>query len=249
MKKKKFVYLIPIVVIAVITISFLIPAEALLKNFTFTGAGVLEGFAFTDPATCNRGGFAGSHDNSDGNPIGSILSAYSRAQQGGGGGANCDGFWEWTGTWEDLGATPGDDIDGIDGKFEYLVPVTSVDDWAVGPMELRQSTGVGNCGALTETLELRGPATSGTQLSWTTVDNIKTQHLATQTSSNNICIRMTNHVTTTSGNQANEVNFDNIMLNINNICSTDPNARQPQSTGGFISNGWIKLSDYDPKKP
>jgi hypothetical protein len=242
MEKKTTIFLTSII-IAVISISVLISAEADLL-FIFTFDTTVEGFVHNDPG-CAVGSFAGSFDDVDGNGVGSLLSAYTR---GGGSSASCDNFWDWTGTWEDLGVSSGDLVDGLDGQFDYLVPSGDVDTWAVGALELRTSTGSPNCGGVTATLEIRQPDTSGTQTVWTTVNNKGTENFPAQTSSDDICIRINGHITG-GANDDNEMNFDNIQVIIADFSSTDPNARQPQSAGGFISNGWVKLNDYELTKP
>ena len=203
MKKKTIYFLFPIV-IAVISISFAISVEAdLLKLFTFDTT--TETFTSANTVACSEGVNTQSHDGTRGNPAGSLLTDFDRG--GGPGNADCDFFWDWIGTWEDLGVPAGDDIDGLDGKFEYRVDgITDVNSWAVGPMELRQSSGGTNCGAEIVTLEFLGPDSTGTQTTWTTVNDIGTQHLATQTSSDNLCIRVSSHVTSDSNNQENEIN-------------------------------------------
>ena len=121
MEKKKILFLVSIAVIAVISISFLIPVEAVLKNFTFTGVGNTEGFIFKDVNPGDPGTFTGSHDNTRGNGVGSLLTDYTR---GGGNPAAAvrDALWERQSTWEDLGVPVGNRIDGLDGNLiiEYL---------------------------------------------------------------------------------------------------------------------------------
>ena len=53
-------------------------------------------------------------DNTDGNPSAGCLD--SRVD-----GRNKKGyaFWQWTGTWEDLGVTPGATITGISGSYDW----------------------------------------------------------------------------------------------------------------------------------
>ena len=68
---------------------------ALIRTFTFTGS--LESWVGTD--------------NSDGNAINSSTDIGLNIDIG----KRNDGapYWEWTGTWEDLGANPGDTITSV----------------------------------------------------------------------------------------------------------------------------------------
>jgi len=102
---------------------------------TFEFGSDVQGWTYTDDhANC-----AGVFTSGAGNPSGSLQTTGSKA---GGGGHSCNTYWEWSGTWEDLGITPGYTVSGVSGSYDYAVSDDSTaGSWGTGAFELRDSGG------------------------------------------------------------------------------------------------------------
>jgi len=101
---------------------------------TFVFSADAESWSYTDDSADCSGAFSSGA----GNPSGSLQTTGSKS----GGGVTCNAYWEWTGTWEDLGVTSGDIVSGVSGSYEYAVSDDSSNGtWDTGAFELRNSGG------------------------------------------------------------------------------------------------------------
>jgi len=251
-KKKTIFFLIPVIV-GIISVGFIIAVEAQTKTFSF--ATTDEGFSeFLEPTCASSWVEANSgFDGADGNPTGSLKINFLKQMNP----SNCDSSLNWNGSWEDLGVAPGDRASGVNGQFDYIVDNAAgggnlVDEWAVGSLDLHASDGT-NCGAFIAELEAQQATVTGStpQTDWITVNDNGEIDIADQVASQNVCIKINAHVPDegSGSNRDAQFNFDNIILAITSV--SDPNAGIHIVTPGpsIISNGWIKLTDYESQKP
>jgi len=187
------------------------------KTFSFDGSTESWTFSFfcSDPLD---GTFTGSFDGGNGNPAGSLLSDYHKNE---GSNMECSSYWEWTGSWEDLGVDSGAVVTSTKGTYDYEVGLSDVSEWFSGQFLLLD----GSCNTIKATLLGNGTLQTGT-VSWTTRSGLL-QSLNQEQSSNPICLRVYGYLSQTLGGLRDwEYSNDNVKLTIRGF-------------GIYSNNGWI----------
>ena len=143
------------------------------KQFTFT----LDAESFSP--TVEDGSATLDWYSGDGNPSGSLRSRIVGRNK------TSNNYWEWSGTWEDLGITSGDTIDqvrlaGHDSKVHIW---DTADQVTIGPIEIRDSAGT----TVIATLWSGRTNTTGIEGSWSdpgaqTYQSIGSSYQASNTS-------------------------------------------------------------------
>lgn len=99
---------------------------------TFTFATTSDGWTFT-----SGGNATGTFTSGDGNPAGSLLVSNLGRNK-----VDVNGYWSWTGTFEDLGVPSGDTVTGYSAaSFDHKCSVWNVVDSAsIGPLDINDGT-------------------------------------------------------------------------------------------------------------
>lgn len=166
-----------------------------VQNTTFTFDSTVETWAFTSGGK-STGGYDGAEQ-----------ALYSDSV----GRNNTDtSYWEWTGTWEDLGVPSSSTVLSANLDYDYRCYLANVSNgYTAGPAELRNSDGT----TLTATFST-GQGGSGTSPSYTTVSG---SQQSTSSEASNTTIKLRISIGLDNGNDAaaqTSVYFDNISLSI-----------------------------------
>jgi hypothetical protein len=169
--------------------------------------------------------------NADGSPSAGSLRTYDT--KGGGGASTSANYWQWTGTWEDLGVSVGNTVTQIRGGYNYRVLTYGASTSQTGPLEFR--TG----GSCTLQGELLGLASISGTVGWTTRSqgsNLDVP-LESQASNSAVCIRLNNTANLGGGARTIEFFEDTIFLTITHEAAALLSVSI--SPGGNISYGTI----------
>jgi len=180
-------------------------------NKTFPFATTLEGFTGVPFGTS----MTMSYDGTYGNPSGSLKSRNVGRNKAG------TSYWEWTGTWEDLGITPGTTIDQVRiNNGDNQCTEWNVGDAAtIGPYSIYNSAG----DVLIATL-WAGRSPTGVEGSWTSIGNQAYQAIGASYQASNTSIRIRLYNTSDLGNNpaaAQTFYDDNISLDIDYVAGSD----------------------------
>lgn len=165
-----------------------------IKNFTFDTTA--ESWMFT-PETDSTGTYNGTEQALDSNLLGRNKVETS--------------YWEWTGTWEDLGVTSGNTVSEVVLDFDWKCYIANVSDgYTTGPAELRDSAGTTLIGTFSS-----GASGSGTTTYATQTGSAVTVTSSYQASTTTIKLRVS--ITLDNGNNASaetRVYYDNIDITV-----------------------------------
>ena len=156
-----------------------------------------------------------TYDSGVGNPSGSLKSRISGRNKTG------TSYWEWTGTWEDLGISSGDTITQvrINDADNRCTEWNTVDACTIGPYSIYDSVGT----TLIATL-WAGRSPTGTEGSWTAIGNQTYQAIAAAYEASNTTIRIRLYNALDLGNNsaaALSVYDDTISLDIDYAAGSD----------------------------
>lgn len=156
-------------------------------NYTFNFLSSSEGFTATTGASTTA-----AFDSATGNPAGSVYTQITGRNN------NSSNYWEWTGTFENLGVPAGSVVTGIQltGAFNRCTIYNTGQQSTSGPYELRDSTG----STLLATL-WGGRNFSAVDPNWVSVSGLN-QSLSNLPSNTTIKIRLNNALRTGNNNAA-----------------------------------------------
>lgn len=156
-------------------------------NYTFNFLSSSEGFTATTGANTTA-----SFDNSYGNPSGSIYMEITGRNK------TNNNYWEWSGTFEDLGVPAGSVVTEIAllNAYNRCTIYNTGQTSTIGPYELRDSSGA----TLLATL-WAGRSFSGTDGNWVSVSGTN-QSLSNLASNTSIRLRLNNQLRTANSNSA-----------------------------------------------
>ena len=148
-----------------------------------------------------------SWSGSDGSPATGSLRTYDTKTQGGT--TTSSNYWQWSGTWEDLGIPAGHVVSSINGTYMYKVAQFGNSTSETGPFEFRTGASCTLTGSLTPREYL------STSTNWiTTSGSTLSVPSAFQSSNSQICLRLYNSANLAGGNKTFELFQDTIALNI-----------------------------------
>ena len=184
---------------------------AVTKTFTFT-SGIETWTATTaSDGTCSGSSIDASRITSGGNP-GQALQITTSSS---GIDTACNSYWEWSGTWEDLGVPINTTVTAVKGGYDFATPTASIDSWKSGPFELRDNSGAARGSLLSAT------SSSSVTSAWKIRSLGTGITFAGEPSNTPIKLRLNNQFTNTASNSFTHQN-DNIKVQITFADTTKP---------------------------